>query len=297
MEWAMQTTIEPDLLQTFVAIADGGSFTDAAKRVHRTQSAVSMQIKRLEELLGRPVFVRDGRSVSLTRDGETLLGHARRILKAHQEALAAFVQSELQGTVRLGTVDEYAVAFLPAILARFAETHPLVHVDVVCDTTTNLLARLAENAVDFALITHGHGGDDGGIVLLREPVVWATLATHCAHRQDPVPLALFHPGCKFRQWAIDSLAKQGRAYRIAYTSVSLSGIEAALRAGLAVSALPRSNVSEGFRILDERDGFPALPSYQIALRRSEHADSPVHDCLEQHIVENFRPGASLTVAA
>ncbi len=292
----MQTMIEADLLQTFVAIADSGSFTDAARRVHRTQSAVSMQIKRLEELLGRPVFAREGRSVSLTRDGEMLLGHARRILKAHQEALAAFVQSDLQGTVRLGTVDEYAVPFLPAILARFAESHPLVHVEVVCDTTTNLLGLLAEDAVDLALITHGYG-DDGGIVLLREPVVWVTLATQCAHRQDPVPLALFHPGCKFRQWAIDALAKQGRAYRLAYTSVSLSGIEAALRAGLAVSALPRSNVGVGFRILDSQDGFPALPSYQIALRRSANARSPIHDCLEQHILDNFRKGSPLTVAA
>ncbi len=292
----MQTTIEPDLLRTFVAIADTGSFTDAAKRVHRTQSAVSMQIKRLEELLERQVFVREGRTVTLTPDGEILLGHARRILKAHQEALAAFVQSELQGTVSLGTVDEYAVAFLPAILARFAETHPLVHMEVVCDTTTGLLGCLAENTIDLALVTHGHG-DDRGIVLLREPIVWVALATHCVHLEDPVPLALFQPGCIFRQWAVDALAKQGRAYRFAYSSVSLSGIEAALRAGLAVSAMPRSNVTEGLRILDQHDGFPPLPSYQIALRRSEEARSPIHDRLEQHIIENFRPRASITAAA
>lgn len=292
----MQTTIEPDLLQTFVAIADTGTFTDAAKRVHRTQSAVSMQIKRLEDLLGRQVFVREGRVVSLTHDGEILLGYARRILRAHQEALAAFVQSDLQGTVRFGTVDEYAVAFLPAILARFAETHPLVHVEVVCDTTMNLLGLLDENAIDFALVTHGYG-NDRGIVLLREPIVWVALASQCAYREDPVPLALFQPGCIFRQWAIDALAKQGRSYRLAYTSVSLSGIEAALRAGLAVSAMPRSNVTKGLRILDERDGFPPLPNYQIALRRSETARSPIQDRLEQHIIENFRPGESFTAAA
>lgn len=292
----MQTTIEPDLLQTFVAIAESGSFTDAARRVHRTQSAVSMQIKRLEELLGRSVFVRNGRSVGLSHDGEMLLGHARRILTAHHEALAAFVQPELQGTVRLGTVEEYAVAFLPAILARFAESHPVVHVEVICDMTANLLGRLDANTIDLALITHGYG-DDRGVVLLREPVVWVTLASHCAHVQDPVPLALFHPGCMFRQWAIDALARRGRSYRLAYTSMSLAGIEAALRSGLAVSALPRSNVNEVFRILDERDGFPELPSYQIALRRSETAVSPLHDCLEQHIIENFRPRSALTAAA
>jgi DNA-binding transcriptional LysR family regulator len=291
----MQTLIEPDLLQTFVAIAESGSFTEAAKRVHRTQSATSMQIKRLEELLGRPVFAREGRTVRLNPDGELLLGHARRILDAHREALATFVQPELQGTVSLGTVDEYAVTFLPSILARFAETHPLVHVQVICDMTVNLLRRLSENEIDFAMVTHGYG-DDGGIVLLREPLVWVTSAGHSAHMLNPVPLAMFHPGCRWRQWAIDALAKQVVPYRIAYTSMSLAGIEAALRAGLAVSALPRSNVGVGLRTLDERDGFPPLPNYQIALRRAENARSPVHDCLERHILENFRLSA-ITEAA
>ena len=291
----MQTLIEPDLLHAFVAIAETGSFTEAAKRIHRTQSAVSMQIKRLEELLGRPVFVREGRTVRLNADGELLLGHARRILNAHREALATFAEPDLQGTVSLGTVDEYAVTFLPSILARFAESHPLVHVHVVCDTTVNLLRRLGENEVDFAIVTHGYG-DDGGIVLLREPVVWVTSAGRSAQALNPIPLALFHPGCRFRQWAIDALGRQARPYRVAYTSMSLAGIEAALRAGLAVSALPRSNVGAGLRILDERDGFPPLPNYEIALRRAEHARLPVHDCLEQHILANFRLSAMTNAA-
>jgi Transcriptional regulator len=293
--WPMQTLIEPDLLHTFVAIAETGSFTEAARRVHRTQSAVSMQIKRLEDLLGRPVFAREGRSVRLNADGELLLGHARRILDAHREALAALLQPELHGTVNLGAVDEYAVTFLPSILARFGESHPHVHVQVICDMTVNLLQRLGENEIDFAIVTHGQGSD-GGIILYREPLVWVTAAGYCAHEQTPVPLALFHPGCTFRQWALEALTRQSRPYRVAYTSVSLAGIEVALRSGLAVSALPRSNVGVGLRILDERDGFPPLPNYQIALRRASDARSPVHDCLERHIIENFRLGA-MTAAA
>jgi len=292
----MHTTIEADLLQTFVVIAESGSFTEAGRRVGRTQSAVSMQIKRLEDLLGRPVFTRDGRPVTLTHDGEILLGHTRRILRAHREALAEFSQPDLHGTVTLGTTDEYAVAFLPAILSRFAEGQCRVHVDVVCDSSINLLARMADNAVDLAVVTHGYG-DDGGTVLKREPVVWATSARHAVHQEDPVPLALFHPGCRFRQWVIDALSSQGRSYRLAYTSVSLTAIEAAVRAGLAVTALPLSNVHDGLRILDERDGFPELPYNQIELRRSEQAQSLVHDCLAQHIIDNFRPGPSLTAAA
>ncbi len=288
--------LEPDLLQTFVAIAESGSFTSAAKRVFRTQSAVSMQMKRLEEILGRSLFARDGRSVRLSADGELLLGHARRVLRAHQQALAAFDESELQGNVVFGTPDDYGSTFLPGILARFAETHPRIHMEVVCETTANLLQRIAENTVDLALITHGHG-DNSGVVVHQESVVWVTSASHCVHERDPLPLALFQAGCIFRQWALEALAERGRASRIAYTSVSLTALEAALRAGLAVSVLPRSNVREGMRILDENNGFPPLPTFQIALRRVAGKTSLILDRLEEHIIDSFQVALPLTVAA
>lgn len=292
----MRTTIEPDVLQTFVAIADSGSFTEAARRVHRTQSAVSMQIKRLEETLGRQVFARENRRVALTQDGEILLRHARRILNAHQEALAVFAQPDLHGTVTLGTADEYAVAFLPAILARFAEFQCHVQVDVVCDETPNLIAMLGENALDFALVTQGYA-EEPGIELVREPLVWVTSAHHCAHEQDPLPLALFHPGCNFRQRAINALARQERAYRLAYTSRSLAAIFAAVHAGHAVTVTPRSNVRMGMQILGEHDGFPGLPDITVELHRAEGARAPIHDCLESHIVESFRERERIAAAA
>lgn len=288
----MQSTIEPDLLRTFVAIADTGSFTDAAKQVNRTQSAVSMQIKRLEESLGRPVFSRDGRAIALTHEGEVLLGHARRILKAHSDALAAFVQPELQGAVTVGTPDEYAATFLPEILARFAESQAGVQVDVVCETSLGLLGMLSENSVDLALITLGHG-DAPGTVLMQEPLVWAASAHHAVEEEASLPLALFHPGCKFRDWALAGLSEQGRDHRIAYTSLSFAGIEAAVRAGLAVTVLPRSNAMNGLRILDPSDGFPELPDYQIALCRAPEANSPIHDSLAEHIVAYFRNRAPI----
>jgi len=283
----MAGIIEAELLQTFVAIADTGSFTSAAKRVFRTQSAVSMQMRRLEELVGRVLFNREGRAAQLTPDGELLLGHARRILRAHYQALAVFEDSALQGKVVIGTPDDYAGTFLPGILARFAETHPLVHVEVVCEATVNLLTRIAAGTVDLALVTHGHGSDSG-VVVHRESAVWVTSARHCAHEQDPLPLALFQPGCVFRQWALDILASQGRTSRVAYTSMSIAGIEAALRAGLAISVLPRSNVREGLRMLTENEGFPALPAFEIALRRAQGKSSMLLDRLEEHIIDSFR---------
>jgi DNA-binding transcriptional LysR family regulator len=293
----MPEFLEPELLQTFIAIANTGSFTEAAHRVHRTQSAVSMQIKRLEIAIGRPLFLREGRSVRLTDDGELLLGHAHRILQIHRDALATFVPCDLEGTVNFGTGEESAATFLPEILARFAETHPQIHVNVVVDSSTNLQTMLMRDEIDFALLNPSGMGGTSGIVLMSEPVVWVTSAHHCAHEQKPLPLALYQPGCEFRNWAIDALSQSGRAYRFAYTSVSLAGIYAAVGKGLAISAIQSSNVIEGLRILDEADGFPSLPTSQLGLHRSEHARSPVHDMLETHILEKFRPNRGAATRA
>lgn len=293
--------LEPELLQTFIAIAETGRFTEAAKRVGRTQSAVSMQVKRLEETIGRPLFVRDGRTMQLSSDGELLLGHARRILRAHHDALTAFQPTELSGKVTIGSPDEYAVTFLPQILRSFAETHPQVVVNVVCEPSRSLLPKIDSNEIDIVLFTAGSEGtlEDGmnDRVLLREPVVWAASASHSVFQQDPVPLALFQPPCRFRSWAIGTLADVGRRYRINYSSVSFAGIETAVRAGLAVAAVPKSNVSPGLRVLTERDGFPPLPEYALAMRRAKTATSCIHDRLEDHILELFRDGPPREAAA
>jgi DNA-binding transcriptional LysR family regulator len=292
----MLATLEPELLRSFVAIAETGSFTAAAHRVHRTQSAVSMQIKRLEELLGRELFAREGRAVSLTRDGELLLGHARRILHAHLQALAAFDPGSLAGEVTIGSPDDYASTFLPRILARFAESHARVHVNVVCQPSADLVRCLADRTVDLALVTQG-SGERGGIVVHREPLVWVTSARHRAHEQEPLPLAVFQPSCLFRRLATERLAACGRATRIAYTSVSIAGVHAALDSGLAVSALLRGSVRPGQRVLDERDGFPPLPDIGITLQRASREPSPLIDRLEEAILDHFRTCQTLGVAA
>jgi DNA-binding transcriptional LysR family regulator len=301
MERPMLHTLEPELLRSFVAIAEGGSFTAAARRVNRTQSAVSMQIKRLEELLGRELFRRDSRTVSLTPDGETLLGHARGILRAHQEALACFDREALAGEVAIGAPDDYASTFLPRILARFGETHPRVLVNVVCRPSVDLLGCLAEGSVDMALVTQG-SGESGGVLVHREPLVWMTSACHRAHEQDPLPLAVFHHGCCFRRAATERLIRAGRPSRIAYTSLSVAGIYAALDAGLAVSVLLRSNLRPGLRTLTEAEGFPPLPEVGLTLQRSaaSRADDPLLDRLERHILDSFRadaPVLALSAAA
>lgn len=292
----MLATLEPELLRSFLAIAETGSFTAAALRVNRTQSAVSMQIKRLEELLGRELFARGGRGAELTRDGELLVAHARRILDAHREALAAFDRAALAGEVTLGAPDDYASTFLPRILARFAEDHARVHVELVCRPSAELARCLAEGTVDLALLTQG-SGERTGRVVHREPLVWVTSARHRAHERDPLPLAVFQPGCLFRRAMAERLAACGRASRVAFTSVSVAGVRAALESGLAVSALLRGTVRPGLRILDERDGFPPLPEVGIVLARASEEPSPPVERLEQAILAHFREVQVLGLAA
>ena len=288
----MSPQLDPDLLRTFVAIVDGGGFTQAAKQVHRTQSAVSMQVRRLESELSRTLFQREGRSARLTPDGEALLGYARRLLKLHDEAVSVLSCPDLSGLVRIGTPDDYVDRFLPEILARFARAFPRVQVEVNCEPSVNLRRMLAEHRLDLALITCTPGAETGEI-LRREPIVWATAERHLAHENEPLPLALFQPGCPLRGWALAGLNEIGRPYRIAYTSASISGILAAVTAGLAVTVLCRSVLPVGVRPLSVDEGFPTLPQASITLHRGSTV-SPVTERLAGYIREGFNADAPLS---
>ena len=281
----MSAQLDPDLLRTFVAIVDAGGFTQAARQVHRTQSAVSMQVRRLEETLDRPLFQRDGRGVQLSPDGEALLGYARRLLKLHDEAVAALTRPDLSGLVRIGTPDDYVGRFLPEILVRFARAFPRVQVEVNCEPSVTLRRMLAEERLDLALVTCAPGAETGEVVR-REPTVWATAERHLAHECEPLPLALFQCGCPFRDWALAGLNRLGRPYRIAYTSASIAGILAAVTAGLAVTVLCRSVLPAGVRPLGIDEGFPPLPPASITLHRGGSV-SAVAECLADYIREGF----------
>ncbi|MDS4028175.1 MAG: LysR substrate-binding domain-containing protein [Candidatus Contendobacter sp.] len=291
----MSAQLDPDLLRTFVAIVDAGGFSAAARQVHRTQSAVSMQMRRLETLLDRALFQREGRGVQLTPDGEALLGYARRLLKLHDEALAALARPDLSGLVRLGTPDDYVGRFLPDILVRFARAFPRVQVEVHCEPSVNLRRLLAEERLDLALITCTPGAETGE-VLRREPTVWATAERHLAHEDEPLPLALFQAGCPFRDWALAGLSGVGRPYRIAYTSASISGLLAAVTVGLAVTVLGRSVLPAGVRPLNATEGFPPLPPASITLHRGG-AVSAVAECLAGYMRDGFTNEALLSPLA
>lgn len=280
--------LELDLLRTLVAIADTGSFNRAARAVFRTPSAVSMQMKKLEEQIGKPLFAKDGRSVVLTPDGEALVGYGRRILKLAEEALQRFRAPAIEGKIVLGTPDDYAGQFLPNILASFAASHPNVEVDVLCQSSFELLEHLEKGTVDIALVSAGHGRRTGGLSVHREPLVWAGLRHGCAHERKPLPLAVSHLGCCWRRQALDALDRAGVPYRIAYSSRHYLGQLVAVTAGLAVAPFPFSTVKGDLKVLGEEVGLPPIGQLEIELYRTATAQGPLFDALETHIVNNFR---------
>src|SRR3954462_15462723 len=249
----MTALLDVDQLRTFIPIAETGSFTRAADIVHKTQSAVSMQMKRLEERLDRAIFARDGRASKLTEDGERLLDYARRIVKLNVETIAAF-SDELTGRVRLSVPDDYADRYLPEIMARFSRAYPAIELTVLCEETIQLLERIKGNELDLAIITNCSGSRTGENSR-RERLLWARSTRPSTHREERLPLALGRSTCAWRRAAIDCLEPIGRPYRILYSSGNASAICAAVLSGLAVSVFPESGLRPGMRVLSAADGF------------------------------------------
>ncbi|RVU16673.1 LysR substrate-binding domain-containing protein [Methylobacterium oryzihabitans] len=286
--------LDLDQLRTLVAIADTGSFTRAAEAVNKTQSAVSMQMKRLEERVGREVFCRAGRLTRLTDDGERLLDYARRIVRLHAECLAAFDEGDLAGRVRLGLPDDYAERYLPEILGRFARTHPRAEVTVVCEPSDVLAGRIAAGDLDLAIVTEAEQA--GAVETVRgEALLWVGSNRHRIHAEATVPLALGRPNCRWRMRALASLEQVGRPSRILFVSWSSTAVGAVVLAGLAVSVLPESALKPGMRLLGPADGFPPLPGCRIGLMRHRSRDpNPTADALAAQIrqsLDNLRVAA------
>lgn len=278
--------LDLDVLRTFVAIAETGSFTRAASAVFRTPSAVSMQIKKLEEILGVAVFTRDPRTVSLTNEGEMLMGYARRLLALNREAVSKFILPDISGVVRVGSPDDYGERVLPNVLRRFAQTHPSVAVDVTIDMSSQLLRRMAERQLDITLFTVCREIPLDAEVLLTEPVVWGGARGGTAHLRDPLPVSLWEEGCVWRADALEALSKGGRDYRIAYMSAHTAGQRAAILADLAVAPLPRSFTGDDIVALGPNEGLPKLSNYHLAMRVAPEASAPVRAAAD-HIRATF----------
>lgn len=278
--------LESDLLRTFLAIADAGSFTRGAERIYRSQSAVSLQVKRLETVLGQPVFERHGRGIALTVAGEKLRPMARRVVDLLDTAMGELRHDALEGTVRVGIPDEYGENVLPGVIARFARDHPRVELAVRCGFSVGFPDALARDELDLAV--HAvETARPGSNVLGTEETVWAGSRLHAAHECDPLPVALFDRECWWRERAIEALESAGRRFRVVYTSESVTGIMAAITAGAGVGLLGRSFLRDDFRALTPVDGFPAVPASTLVLDCRNGNRSSAVDAMAGAITETF----------
>jgi DNA-binding transcriptional LysR family regulator len=230
-------TIPTELLRALVAVADSGGITRAAETLGRTQPAVSLQIKRLEEMVGRPLLIRSGRGPGLTPAGETLIGYARRILLLHDEAVARVMRPEPEGTVRVGLPNDFAVTLLPRILGEFAAEFPEVSLEVGCALSHSLLGDLDADRWDIVVAMTGGEGHPAAARVWQERLVWCGLDGAAGDPGTPAHLIAYPEGCTYRRRMADALDRCGRGWRVAYGSASLAGLTAAVKAGLGVTAL------------------------------------------------------------
>lgn len=289
----MSAPLDIDQLHTFISIVDTGSFTKAADRVFKTQSAVSMQMRRLEERIGKQLFAKDGRGNRLTAEGEKLLNYARRIIRLNNEAIAAFDDNRLEGTIRIGTPDDYADRYMPEIIGRFAKTHPNVELYIVCEPSVSLAEKMARGELDIALVTHNPRQRISDVVR-TEPLCWVASANHPLKDDAPVPLAVGRRDCLWRQLACSALDADGREYQVLFTSWSSTVVAAAVLAGMAVSVLPESALRTGMKVLTAADGFPPLPPVQIGLMKRPGLSPSLMNAITDHItacLDNISPAA------
>jgi DNA-binding transcriptional LysR family regulator len=282
--------LDPELLRAFQLIAEGHSFTQAADQLGRTQSAISMQIKRLEEILGQTILSRGkGGGIALTPHGRYLLTRSRQILELNDEVMTTFRAPAISGVVRLGTPDDYALSHLPDVLRRFAETHPAVQVDVLCSSSGDVIAKLKAGELDLTLASDGIQPKNWpSVALWRGPLSWITSTRYAPHRRDPLPLALAHDECGWRTAAQTALDKAGIRYRIAYLSGTQVGTHAPVLAGLAVTVSALTVLPEGVRAMRPEEGLPKLPEFGIVMLKGRNPAQPVTDALAAHIEEHFQ---------
>jgi DNA-binding transcriptional LysR family regulator len=282
----MAVHLDSDLLRTFVAVAETGNFTRAAAQVNRTQSAVSMQIKRLEDMVGDMLFARGSRGVGLTARGTELLSNARRIVALLDETAASMTAPPLDGPVRIGIPEEYGQAILSRALAVFSKRHPKVEITARYAHSAAQVAAIEAGELDLAIVFEWQDFSHGE-VLRRDPTVWVTSDLHRLHEETPVPIAIYQNMGWCRDFAIRLLEERGLPYRVAFTSHTSSGLRLAVTSGLAIAPISRSNIPAGCRELTTADGFGDIDASNVVLHRNPHTSSEAIDSMAEAIREAF----------
>ena len=257
-------TLDLALLRTLLAAVESGSFAAAARRVGRSESAVSLQLKRLEEQIGEPLFVRAGKQMTLTGAGARLVEYARRLLDLNDEALSAMSENAIDGTVTLGVPHDVAETWLPAVIAGFRRSHPSATLKVIEGRSAVLLSRLADHQLDLAVVFSA-GTPANALWSANLPMVWIGRNDFNLKKNEPLQLAAFDPPCFFRAAAIASLEGADIDWSIGYASNTLPDLWSAVKLGLGIAVRTPAAVPAGLAILDGKHGLPDLPPFHVSL--------------------------------
>ena len=278
--------LNSDLLRTFLAIAEAGSVRDGAARIHRSQSAASLQIKRLEEVVGQAVFDRHGRGVILTAAGETLLPVARDVARTLDATLREMKSDDVRGKLRLGIPDDQSKGILARIVAEFVQSHPRVELEVTCATSTGFEAALEQGALDLAIFEVAHP-TPGAEVLRKERTRWMMTRHQDLLSRDVIPVALFDRDCWWRDAALASLEALGRPYRITYSSQSVAGVAAAIEAGVAIGLLGETSQTAELERIGAQFGFGKTPVSHLILGRAGDDRTPALEAMQVAVRNAF----------
>jgi DNA-binding transcriptional LysR family regulator len=244
-----------------------------------------MQIKRLEDEVGKKLFERIGKTVKLTAEGNILIKYALRIVNEHDDAIRALLKPDLEGFIRFGSPEHYTVGILPKLLAQFASTYPDVLVEMRCENSDIIKSAVDKGELDVGICTQI---SEGGQVISHDPVVWVADPEFILQKHKTLSLAVFEDDCIFRTWAIEALEKSGIEYRIVYVSRSISGLVDAVRAGFAIAPIIRSNAPSDLKIMGLENGLPVLPVSNIVLHKTKKVTSEIIECFSDYIIKSFR---------
>lgn len=256
---------QTDLLRTFVSVVDLGAYTKAGDALGRTQPAISLQMRRLEELVGAPLVKQNGRTLMLTSEGEVLLSYAREILRLNDEAASYFNRSKVAGVLRVGLPNDYAVAFLQGMIIEYTRQHPEISLEILCGWSAEILERLRADELDLAIaMVDGERTQYLSRSWVERPIWAAAEGVHFDPTKS-IPLAAHPEGCAYRSRMIEALDAAQMRWRVAYTGPGITGLQNAVLNGLGVSALTRYTMLPGMRALDEKDGFPPMAEIRVGL--------------------------------
>lgn len=277
--------IDTIALQCFIVVAETGSFTKAAERVGRTQSAISQQINKLEIMLGKPLLTR-GKTFSLSAEGEVFLSYARQIFALHREAIDRFKEPELEGELRFGLPENFASTYLSEVLADFSRIHPRILLNIECDLTLNLFEKFKKKEFDLVLVKMNRPEDfPNGVYVWSEPLKWVGEPS-LVHHKKPLPLVLSPQPCVYRASAIRTLEKIGRSWRLVFSSTSYASTVASVKAGMGITVMPHTMIPNGLHSL-ESILLPNLPDSHVSLLKHK-ADNPAVNTLEEFVLKKLK---------